>query len=295
MPDIPVALGATTAAYLQLPGGWFLNNAGWIAGHDQTVLVDTCATEARTVRLLDALQHHTESRPLTAVITHAHGDHANGAGHVARAGGTILASSPAATEIATGPHTHPATFQYDAWGDIAPPAAIQPVVDRQRLDLGDQVIEVIPVGRTAHTAGDLVVWAPRDGVLFAGDLLFNEVTPLALSGSVTGWLATLDWLEQFEAQHLVPGHGPLLEPGVAIAAVRAYLQWLVEAADSSNEPDFDNLLGQARMRWPHWPDSERHAVNLRIAYAELHGTTCELSSALAAMVAAAGGVIVLDL
>ncbi len=295
MSDASVApLSAGTAAYLQLPGGWFHNNAGWIAGRDRTVLVDTCATETRTTRLLAALHDHTEPRPLTAVITHAHGDHANGAGQAARAGATILATRAATAEIAAGPHTHPEAFRFDGWGDIAPPDLIQPVADH-RLDLGDQVVEVLPVGHRAHTDGDLVVWAPRDGVLFTGDLLFNEVTPLALSGSVTGWLAALDWLEQFDARQLVPGHGPLLEPAIAISALRTYLRWVVDAVGGSDEPGFDTLQQEASTRWPNWPDSERHAANLRIAHAELHGTTSDLATAAAAMVAAAGGVIPLDL
>lgn len=296
VPDASIVpLGATTSAYLQLPGGWFRNNAGWIAGQDRTLLVDTCATQARTEHLLDTLRQQTQLRPLTAVITHAHGDHSHGAGHVARQGATILASPTAADEIATGPRLYPDVFHYDDWGDITPPDTIQTVVAPLHLDLGDQEVDVLPVTGRAHTAGDLVVWAPRDGVLFTGDLLFNQVTPLALSGSVVGWLATLDWLEQFDARHVVAGHGPLLEPRGAIDAVRSYLRWTLDAVDGDDDPDFDALQQQGAELWPDWPDSERHAANLRVAHADLHNTICEQATALAAIVTVAEGPIPLEL
>ena len=145
-------LGATTAAYLQLPGGWFRNNAGWIAGRDQMVLVDTCATEARSRRLLDPLRRHTADQhaPLIAVLTHAHGDHANGAGLVAKSGGTILASPPAATDIAAGPHTYPSMFRCTNWGEITPPPITDTIDDHRQLDLGDQIVDVVRVPGRAH-------------------------------------------------------------------------------------------------------------------------------------------------
>ena len=140
-----------------------------------------------------------------------------------------------------------------------------------------------------------MVWAPRDGVLFTGDLLFSGVVPLAVSGSVVGWLSALDWLAQFDAQHLVPGHGPLTDPRQTSIAARDYLRWLLDAVAGDGDPDYTGPEQQARTRWPRWLDGERHAVNLRVAHAELHGSRCDLHTALDAMRTAAGGVISLDL
>jgi cyclase len=176
----PVSASAT--AYLQLPGGWFLNNAGWITGRDRTLLVDTCATEARSQHLLDAARAGDPTAPVSAVLTHAHGDHSHGAALVARTGGSVMASAAAAKEIASGPHTYPAMFACSTWGDIAPPAITDTVTEPVCLDLGGVEVQIMPVGHRAHTDGDLVVWLPREGVLFPGDLVFSGVTPLALSG-----------------------------------------------------------------------------------------------------------------
>lgn len=294
---VVVQVSSAATAYLQLPGGWFLNNAGWIVGDERTLLVDTCATEARSRRLLAAARAAgLPNAPLSAVLTHGHGDHANGAGVVAREGGSVLASPAAARDIATGPHTYPAVFHCSTWGDITPPDISTTIAESTSLDLGGVSVEILPVPGRAHTDGDLVVRLPHDDVLFTGDLLFSEVTPLALHGSITGWLDALDWLAGFDAAHIVPGHGPLAtRDSGALAAVQDYLHWLLDAVANTDHPDFDQLERQARSRWPHWHDAERHAVNLRVAHAEAHDRPCDFPTALEAMLHSAGGPIALDI
>lgn len=298
LPAQPVVerLSSRTVAYLQQPGGWFLNNAGWVTGTEQTLLVDTCATEERTRQLLAAFRDDTGTgAPRTVVLTHAHGDHANGAGLLVRAGSTVLATEPAAREIAAGPHTYPQVFAYDGWGDITPPESLTTLTGPTSVDLGDgHTAELVPVPERAHTAGDLVVWLPGEGVVFTGDLLFVGVTPLAVHGSIRGWLAALDWLAGFEAAQLVPGHGPVCTGDEAITAVRGYLQWLLDVT-AEDSPDFAALHEQANGRWPDWLDGERHAVNLRLAHAEVHGYSFDLPAAMYALVRAAGGPLALDL
>lgn len=290
-----VPLGARTTAYVQLPGGWFLNNAGWITGTERTLLIDTCATEARSRHLLQQARATQPDVPLTAVLTHAHGDHTHGAGLVTASGGTALASTPAADDIATGPHTYPELFDCSTWGDITPPEHMDTITEATTLDLGNTTVEVLPVPTQAHTDGDLVVWHPHDGVLFTGDLVFNGVTPLAMHGSIAGWLQALDWLEGFEAAQLVPGHGPVItDADAALAPLRGYLRWLLDVT-VTDTPDFDALEQHARDRWSDWLDAERHAVNLRRAHADTHHHDFDLITAAAAMLQSAGGPISLDI
>jgi cyclase len=294
-PPIVERLGDTASAYLQLPGGWFLNNAGWVVGHDRTVLIDTCATESRSRRLLElARAANRHSAPLTAVLTHAHGDHANGAGLVDRDGGEVIASEAAAAEVATGPHTYPAFFSCSTWGCIEPPSGFRTITSQLALDLGGTVVDVVPAPEPAHTAGDLVVWLPETGVLFTGDLLFHGVTPLALHGSLTGWLRVLDWLTGFKAARMVPGHGPIIDDSRALVATRDYFEWLLHVAEARN-PNFTTLERQACDRWPTWLEPERHAVNLRVAHAEVHTDDLDVESSIAAMLQSAGGPIALEI
>lgn len=289
-------LNSTTSAYVQLPGGWFLNNAGWITGSSRTLLVDTCANEARSRHLLDTARAANPDAPITAVLTHAHGDHVNGAGLVARAGGTVLASASAASEVLSGPHTYPELFDCSTWGDITPPASTDTVTQATSINLGDVTADILPVPTQAHTSGDLVVWQSHDRVLFTGDLVFKGVTPLGLHGCFTGWLDALNWIETFGAERLVPGHGPVVTAeDRTVADMRDYIHWLLDAVADTPSPDFARLEAHAHHRWRSWRDAERHAANLRIARVEMHGHDSPLADAVGAMLQTTGGPIQLDL
>ena len=288
-------LSTTTRAFLQLPGGWFVNNAGWVVGAERTLLIDTCATQKRTAHLLDAVRADTGTMPQLAVLTHAHGDHANGAGLVAAAGGTVMATFPAIETIKTGPHTYDAVFACSTWGNITPPTSIEPITGPTQLDLGGVTAEVLPVSGSAHTNGDLVVSISQEGVLFAGDLVFAGVTPLALSGSIAGWLTALDWLADIDHTQLVPGHGPVLSArSTELAEMTDYFRWLLDVV-SANDFSLEHAEQQARTRWQKWLLPERHVVNLLVAAAEVTSRVVSLADTAAALIKSAGGRIPLNI
>jgi cyclase len=269
-----VPLHAGITAFYQPPGGWFVNNAGIVVGNAGALLVDTCASESMTRRLREAATSRIQpGLPLAVALTHCHGDHANGAGLLASEGANIMATPNAIPEIMSGPHTYDMLFDCSSWGAIAPPETIDPIDSPRRIDLGGTLVEILPVPGLAHTPGDLVVWHEQSRTLFAGDLLFNGVTPLAIAGSVHGWLEALRWLERFEARVYVPGHGPVSPAGAGLVdELRLYLRWLIDTTAQPEPPDYAELEREARALWPHWLAGERHILNARAAYAQTHGT-----------------------
>lgn len=58
-----------------------------------------------------------------------------------------------------------------------------------------------------HTESDLVLWLPKEMILFAGDLLFVQNHPWLGDGSITEWMNYLDELKKLNAKFIVPGHG----------------------------------------------------------------------------------------
>lgn len=283
-------------AYVKSPAEWFVSNSGWIQGSEGVVLVDTCGTEQATLELVRDVRKYAGEQELTVVVTHAHGEHHNGVGVALREGGTALAAPGSVDLVKAGPQTYGNVFTFTQWGVLEPPepAAVRPVPGWQRLDLGDAVADVVAVPGVAHTAGDLVVHEPRSGTLFTGDLVSIGDTPMAVHGSVTGWLSALDWLQDtFRPRTLVPGHGPVATPGhSALHAMRVYLEWLLEV--TGRQTDFTRLANQASLRWPHWRNPERHIGNLMRAYADQHGRKLDVDLAVDAVLAAAGGRIDLD-
>jgi glyoxylase-like metal-dependent hydrolase (beta-lactamase superfamily II)/ketosteroid isomerase-like protein len=84
------------------------------------------------------------------------------------------------------------------------------VRDRLTLERGARVIDILQLG-SGHTAADLVVHLPREGIVATGDLV---VWPVPLVGDpqshIAEWGKTLGRLRDLHASILVPGHGPIL-------------------------------------------------------------------------------------
>ena len=102
------------------------------------------------------------------------------------------------------------------------------VADRLTLHRGGRTIEIRAVGR-GHTAADLVVHLPKEGIVAAGDLV---VWPVPLVGSnqshVGEWGAALDALVALEAKPIVPGHGPVLRDTAYVAQLAALFRSIDE-------------------------------------------------------------------
>jgi cyclase len=84
------------------------------------------------------------------------------------------------------------------------------VTDRLTLHRGAREIEIRFLGG-GHTAGDLVVYLPRERILAAGDLV---VAPIPLVGSdqshIGPWISSLDQIVGMQPSIIVPGHGPVM-------------------------------------------------------------------------------------
>jgi cyclase len=73
------------------------------------------------------------------------------------------------------------------------------------LYLGGREIRVLHA--RAITPGDTYVYLPKEKVLITGDILVNPI-PFAVGGSYPQeWIETLQKLNQFEIETIIPGHG----------------------------------------------------------------------------------------
>jgi cyclase len=286
-------------AWVQPDGTWWLNNAGAVTGTDGTILVDTCATEVRTRRFLDAVAAVAEGPVRWAVNTHQHGDHTYGNSLLPEA--TVLIGHEAmragllADPIIDG--CPPFWSPLPDWGAVT--RRVPSVVVRSELSLftGQRRVDVLHPGFAAHTTGDVVAWLPEERVLFTGDLVFHGLTPLVFMGSLEGALRSLDWLAGFEPDHVVPGHGPVFDraalPGVLTAHER-YYRLVLGTARAGHGEGLTPLEAARRCElgeFADWADAERLVLNLHRGYADLVGGEIDLLAAFADAVAFHGGLL----
>jgi cyclase len=258
-------------AYIQPDGGWCLSNAGFLTAGGETLLVDTAATERRTLLLRDALLSTGAPLPSRVVNTHHHGDHTYGnsvfAGHA-----EIVAHTASRDEQVAAGEQLQLIWPDTDFGHVPVTPPTVTYDDTLTLDVGGTEVRLIHPG-PAHSIGDTVVWLPEQRILFAGDLVFNGGTPFVMYGSLSGSLDTLEKLRALDAEVVVPGHGPVCGPE-AYDVVERYLRYVADLAKKGHTAGATPLetarsadLGEfAELREP-----ERLVANLHRAYAELDG------------------------
>lgn len=92
------------------------------------------------------------------------------------------------------------------------------------MSLDGSKITVILIDKGAgHTESDLIMYLPEEGILFAGDLVFNEGHPYLGYGYTKELKARLTELGQMKPRIVVPGHG---DPGGTeiIISTRDYVE-----------------------------------------------------------------------
>ena len=98
-------------------------------------------------------------------------------------------------------------------------------VDEYTLELGEFQIEVLYLG-PSHSAGDVVVWLPKQSLVIAGDMAFHErLLPIFEDTYTLDWLETWDTeFEALNATYVIPGHGHPTN----MAQVRRYTKGYLE-------------------------------------------------------------------
>ena len=89
------------------------------------------------------------------------------------------------------------------------------------LDGPHRKVRLIDRG-AGHTESDAMLFLPDDQIIFAGDLVFEEMHPYMGHGHPASWIAYLEYMESLRFQTLVPGHGELCGRK-AITAMKSYI------------------------------------------------------------------------
>ncbi len=282
------SLGEGAWAWLQPDGSWGWSNAGLITDAGASLLVDTLFDEHLTTRMLDAMRDATGVAAGdigTLINTHANGDHTYGNRLVHNA--SVIASSASAKEMeevppamlaqmmaATGQLGELGEYLEHCFGRFSFEGIEASVPDKTfsgelSVKVGDKDVHLIEVG-PAHTQGDVLVWVPDDDVVYTGDILFIDSTPIMWAGPVANWLRALDRITAMNVGTIVPGHGPITDRA-GVQRVRDYLQYIdtearkrYEAGLSARDAAHDIALGE----FSAWGDAERIAVNVDTLYRE---------------------------
>jgi cyclase len=281
-------LGDGLYAYLQPDGGWGWSNAGLVTAQDTSLLVDTLFDLKLTRDMLDAMAPVTDRSPIgQAFNTHGNGDHWFG-NDLLPDGIPIVASAAAIEDMRAAP---PAAVnllfneldlgpEFDAFAEramrrfdfasVTERLPTESFSGRHELEVGDRRVHLIELG-PAHTLGDTIAHVPDAGVVFTGDLLFIEGTPIMWNGPVANWLTACDRILELGARVIVPGHGPVTDES-GVRDVQRYLTYVRDEAKARFDAGMDETAAADDIDltdFRDWGDPERIAVNVGTVYREL--------------------------
>ena len=187
-------------------------NSGFVIGKEGVVVIDTRRTPEAARAQLAQIAKVTSKPVTTVIVTHGDPDHVGGL-PVFPADATIIAHENIRAQLL-------ATAREPT--SASPFAAIYKEIAESRLPnrtiAATEVLtlEGIPVTllhiAPAHSTGDIVVFLPRQRVVFVGDLLTVDQATypiIHVGGSSEGWLRTMRAILALKADTFVSGHGAL--------------------------------------------------------------------------------------
>ncbi len=82
----------------------------------------------------------------------------------------------------------------------------------------------------AHTPGDSVVWLPKEGVLFAGDIVYvDRILGVMPHSNANSWLSSFEEMSKLKPRLIIPGHGEVCDLAKAQKETGDYLRLLIKA------------------------------------------------------------------
>ncbi len=230
----------------------FISNAGFIVTPQGVVVIDALGSPNLAEELVAAVRQVTTQPVRYVVVTHYHADHIYGLQVLKDLGATVIAQRAgqeylnsetaqlrlAASRVELAPWIDVRTrlVPADKWLDAD-----------MVLELGGEKLHIRHVG-PAHTPEDLVVYAERAGVLFAGDVVFRGRVPYVGQADSRAWIDALSGLIALRPRIIVPGHGPMsTDPVADLELTRDYLVFLRKSMGeaAANLEPFEDAYARA--------------------------------------------------
>jgi cyclase len=105
---------------------------------------------------------------------------------------------------------------------VTPTAPTVTLTHTMTLHRGSREIRLMHLGR-AHTAGDVIVYLPKERIIATGDLLV-EATSYMGDAFFTEWIDTIDALKHLDFDTVLPGHGRAFTGKAKLDHWQAYLR-----------------------------------------------------------------------
>lgn len=205
----------------------FVGNSGFIVGATGVIVIDTGSSYRHGRRMRAAIAGVTDKPVKLVILTHAVQEFLFGNAAFTETGVPILAHDETAKLMQARCERCLEALHPLLGDELAGTRLVLPQVRISAgttIEVGGRQLELLHFGWTS-TPGDLAVLDRATGVLFAGGLVAVDRIPEIRDSDFEGWQAALEHIAALPVSAVVPGHGPVSDPG-ALGATAGYLRAL---------------------------------------------------------------------
>ncbi|WP_419773583.1 MBL fold metallo-hydrolase [Halarcobacter sp.] len=189
--------------------GGFMSNHCFVSTGKSYLLVDAGATYELAKQAYEKMSEIKKLPVKTVFLTHEHDDHWLGASfYKEKFDAKIIGSSSINKNYKEDSKTRMfKMLPKDAIKNTKIVRVEHEIKEATSIKVDDMEVQIIPVGKKAHTSDDLFVYIPSNKTLFSSDLVMNGRITSNRNGSVIGQLKAVEMMEKMDYKNLIPGHG----------------------------------------------------------------------------------------
>jgi len=241
-----VADGVYTSIGQTSPGSYensgHNNNLGFVIGDDSVLVWNASSTYLLAKAFHEEIKKLTEKKVKYVVLENSQGHAMLGSNYWKEQGATIIAQEIAKKEIEQMGESIYKRYAKRQQDKILGTKVVLPDLtfkDNYKIDLGNRIVEAKYFGY-AHEHSDIAIWLPKEKILFAGDLAFNNrLLPIFEITETNKWLEAWEKVEALNATIVVPGHGDTTDMATVRKYTKDYLVYMREKLTEILDNDGD--------------------------------------------------------
>ena len=189
--------------------GWN-SNSHFIVTEKGVLVFDTGSSELIGNEIIRAIKSITDQPIRWVVNSHSHADHWLGNAAFANVGAEIISSALSMTAMKEDGQDVVDAFASMTEGATGSTHIFYPtslLIQREKRNLGGVNVEFI-FSNDGHSPGDILMWLPKQKIIFGGDVLSSDWMPIMTPrGNVPNLIETLNTVINMNPMIVLPGHG----------------------------------------------------------------------------------------
>lgn len=230
-----VAKGVYTSIGQTSPGSYensgHNNNLGFVVGDDSVLVWNASSSYLLAKSFHEEIKKITDKPVQYVVLENSQGHAMLGSSYWKEQGAHIVAQEIAKDEIIKMGEGILKRYQKRQKDKILGTKIVLPdetFKDKRVFHLGGRTVEALYFGY-AHEHSDIAVWLPKEKILFAGDLAFNQrLLPIFKITETQKWLESWAKLAALNATVVIPGHGDVTDMPTVTKYTKGYLEYMRE-------------------------------------------------------------------